>query len=197
MLRKDEASYSVDRREEPDKFYALCDENRRNHEQRIEETRAVLIEAGVPEKYIFVIQANRGENGTPEAGDLFAYSNKARLAEALGSIKECAYVCCSPDVFDFLCTDVRDTIFMSRYLYPWYFSEDWFIGMVAAITGEATNEEISQQWTRITQAINKRSGDSVAFIDPCGIYDENKVRLASSGYRIVSDQLIYTGTVVY
>lgn len=125
--------YHVDRDIEPEKFYALCDKNRRIHEEMIQQTYDDLICNGVPEKYIFVIHANRNINGEPEKGDVFPYSDKSRLEQVLSSIRNSAKLCCSPDVFITLCTDVRDIDFMKLYLCHYYFEEKWFLDMVAEI----------------------------------------------------------------
>ena len=124
-----ESFFTYDKRENPEAFNALCDTNRLMNEADIQESYQKLVEAGVPEKYIFVIQANRDDN--LKRGDLFSYSNKARLEETLSCIKESASICCSPDVFIFLCVDVRDQEAMAKYLNRAYFQENWFKEMIA------------------------------------------------------------------
>lgn len=127
-----EKSVEYHREREPEKFYALCDENLALHEKAIKESYDRLIEAGVPEKFIFVINAN-GPYDPSKQGDLFAYRNKTRLNETLNSVRTGAQVCCSPDVFVFLCVDIRDQEFMSRYLDSSYFRAKWFKEMYADI----------------------------------------------------------------
>lgn len=132
-MTEKEASYAIDRNMEPAKFFALCDENLRRHLHVIHESHGRLTKSGVPEKYIFVIQANSDDGGRKE-GDIFAYTNKERLEETLHSVRNGAQVCCSPDVFNFICVDVRDHVSMARHINTDYFSETWFNDMVADIT---------------------------------------------------------------
>lgn len=127
-----EKSVEYHREREPEKFYALCDENLALHEKAIKESYDRLIKVGVPEKFIFVINAN-GPYDPSKQGDLFAYSNKTRLNEMLNSVRTSAQVCCLPDVFVFLCADIRDQEFMSRYLDSSYFRAKWFKEMYADI----------------------------------------------------------------
>jgi hypothetical protein len=129
MQEEEKKVYAVDRRKDLLKFDALCEENRRLHQEAIAESYARLVDAGVPEQYIFVIQANRDD--PQKKGDLFSYSNKQRLEETLGSVQRDAQMCFSPDVFVFLCTDVRDQTFMAQYLDSQYFEQTWFKEMIA------------------------------------------------------------------
>lgn len=131
-MSDDEVGVTYHKLADPVKFYAQCDENLAMHEKAIKKSYDRLVEAGVPEKFIFVINAN-GDYDSGKSGDLFAYSNKMRLNETLNSVRNGAMVCCSPDVFIFLCADIRDEAFMSRYLNASYFSAKWFKEMYAEI----------------------------------------------------------------
>lgn len=121
--------YYVDKKKEPERFYALCDENLQKHRLVIQESYDSLIEKGVPEAYIYVINANRDDD--ERKGDIFAYTNKARLEEAIDYVREHARYCHSPDVFIFICVDVRDHATREQYLDKHYFKEDWFVEMTS------------------------------------------------------------------
>lgn len=127
-----EEAYFVARDEEPEKFFALCDENLRLHRQVIQESHDALREAGVPEEYIFVIQVNRDDGGRKQ-GDITPYAKQDKLERDLELVKRRARLCHSPDVFIFLCVDVRDQATMGRHIDTDYFSEAWFNDMVADI----------------------------------------------------------------
>lgn len=125
-------NYVINRNEEPEKFFALCDENLRLHRKVIGESYEALKEKGVPEKYIFVVQVNRDDPS--KQGDIFAYTNQDRLEETLHSVRSGAEVCLSPDVFIFICCDVRDEDTMAHHINRNYFKARWFIDMVQEIS---------------------------------------------------------------
>lgn len=128
--RDDMKGYYVDKKKEPEKFYDLCDKNLLIDDAAIRESYEKLKENGVPEKYIFVVNANRDLD---KKGDVFAYSNQDRLERALHSVRDGAQYCHSPSVTIFICVDVRDQETMGLYLSESYFSETWFKEMVASI----------------------------------------------------------------
>ena len=131
MSKKEGPAYYINKDEDTEKFYALCDENLRQHQKVIQESYDTLIKNGVPEKYIFVINANRDDD--EQQGDLFAYNNKERLEEVLYFIRNYAKRCHSPDIYFHLCVDVREYGPMSQYIDEFYFAADWFQEMVNAI----------------------------------------------------------------
>jgi len=131
ISKMNEVQYAVDKNQEPEKFYARCDENLLLHRQSIQESYDTLIEKGVPEKYIFVINANR--NDPSKQGDIFAFTDQERLEEVLSWVREHASLCLSPDVFVNLCVDVRDQATMSMYIDANYFDAKWFKEMIKEI----------------------------------------------------------------
>lgn len=119
-------TYFVARDEEPEKFFALCDENLRLHRRVIQESHDALREAGVPEEYIFVIQVNRDDREREQGGGITPYAKQDKLERDLELVKRRARLCHSPDVFIFLCVDVRDQVSMACHINTDYFSQAWF-----------------------------------------------------------------------
>lgn len=94
-MNEEEVLYAVNRDIEPEEFYALCDENLRLHRKAIQESYDLLKEKEVPDKYIFVIIANRYENPYKE-GDIFAFTDQKRLESQLSFVREHVLFCLSP-----------------------------------------------------------------------------------------------------
>lgn len=130
LQEREVRGYYVDKKQDPEKFYDLCEKNLLIDDAAIRESYEKLKESGIPEKYIFVVNANRDID---KKGDVFAYSNQDRLEKALHSVRDRAQHCHSPSATLFICVDVRDQETMGLYLSASYFSETWFKEMVASI----------------------------------------------------------------
>lgn len=124
-------SRSYDRNTEPEQFEAQCQENTAHHERVIQADYERLVKAGVPEKYIYVMQVNSGGG----EGDLYAFNDKNRVDRQLNCVKRGATVVCSPDVFLFSVVDLRDRISIRTRLCDEYFEDALIDRMLATIEG--------------------------------------------------------------
>ena len=112
------------KKDEPEKFYEQCAIHYKAHRERIERTRTILLEQGVPEEYIFVCQTNRGVG--PQFGDLYPLKDTKRVEQELNCIRDST----SPkmtvgieDSFVFTSIDIRDRAILRAILSKSYFPD--------------------------------------------------------------------------
>lgn len=104
---------AVHRDWEPELFSLMCGINTVLHMDAIKKSYDALIGDGIPERFIFIVNANRSG---PPLGEIFAYNDKVRLRNSLNWVREKAQICCSPDVFNIQCVDIRDKTAIGKYL---------------------------------------------------------------------------------
>lgn len=92
---------------QPEKFYEQCAINYKRDKEAIEISRGILLDQGVPPKYIFVCQTNTHD----KLGDIYPYNDTEMVEEQLNYIKNC-----KPPIrvwprstFRFICVDLRDS----------------------------------------------------------------------------------------
>jgi len=97
---------SYNKAKEPELFYAITNQQYQSNKRFLEEESQRLVKAGVPLKYIHVIQANRDD--PQRNGDFFAYSNQDYLEKALTHTRYKARMVYDPEVYQYACVDLRD-----------------------------------------------------------------------------------------
>lgn len=116
---------------DPRGFARKCAMNRQLHMDAIARTRDELLISGVPERYIYVLQKNRCNL----FGTLWALSDTASVERELDFIKNHASAVFVPDVYVFMCVDLRDQTTLRRYLSENYFHYSLIEEQLATIDG--------------------------------------------------------------
>jgi hypothetical protein len=129
--RNMQVGYYIDKRKEPENFYALCRENFIIHSDALKKSYDKLISEGVPEKYIYMVHANRDDD--EKKGNLIAYQDIQAVDRALHFISDNIFVCHKPDVFVCVCVDLRDIVSIRQYISESYFPDALILSMLTSL----------------------------------------------------------------
>ena len=116
----------------PDMFERQCELNAQQHRRDVETGFNTLHNAGVPRRYICVIQTNRFDLN----GDLYLASDTQRLETELQWVRKHANrVYIEEDVYRFVCVDLRSRVAIRSCLSPFYFPDHLLDELLASVEG--------------------------------------------------------------